>query len=264
MVLLVATNNISYTGYATFATSEEVRSAVNVASADNAFKMLGDGAQICIAVEIDDFITYYHRIVKAGALVDVQEIYCADPGQDNVIVKFNSFDDLLSARSSPETFFVEKKNTGYYFFPSNYVMPGGEVQCTQSFQQRYCPSIYYHLTKSQMAGAGLACCANYQLTAEQQKAINELKSGKPSALASPFEFIFSTTGIIVSIIVIIFIVIVSSLIVMKPKAKKPLEKNPLEDYVAQIREQGYRDEDIRNSLLQSGWPEETVEDALKR
>jgi hypothetical protein len=56
---------------------------------------------------------------------------------------------------------------------------------------------------------------------------------------------------------IVLVVIISSLVVMRPK-------NPLLDYVKTTRSQGYNDEDIQNTLMQSGWDEKTVNDAMKK
>ena len=256
MIILLVSNTPSYTGYATFATSDEARAVIDIIAADNSLQLLGEGAQICIAVEISNETAYYYRLAKTAGSVDTAEIYCADPGQDNIIVKLNSYDDLLSVRSDPKAFAMEKKNTGYYIFPSNYVQAGGELQCTEAFQQNYCAPFYYYLTKSDLAGMDLACCANYDLTAEQKAKIDQLKTGKPKETLFPAEFLFSTTGVISAIAVIIAIVIVVSLLVTKPK-------NPLIDYVKSTRSQGYADEDIKNTLLGSGWDEKTIDGALK-
>ena len=258
IIALIANNGSLPTGYATFATQEQVRSQINSLSADSATQLLAPGTQICAVVEIDDSTTYYYKLTKTGDIMDVAEQYCADPAQDSVIIKFNSYDDLASASQNPKLFVTEKLNKGYYIFPSNYIPVGGaNVQCTSSFQEKYCVSLYKYFTSSEIAGTGLACCANYELTAEQKAKIQEIKTGKTGALESPMDFLFSTTGIIIVIVVIIAIVIISSLVVMKPK-------NPLIEYVHSTRSQGYRDEDIKNSLLESGWDEKTISDALKK
>ncbi len=257
LLFLLFINNPTLTGHATFATKEEARAVVNVMSADNSLKLLGEGAQLCVVVEIDQNTTYYFSLTKTGSIVDIQERYCADPGKDNVIVKFNSYDDLLSARGNPETFFFERKNSGYYLFRSNYIEDGGNLKCTQSFQQRYCAPFYYYLDSNDLASENLICCANYQLTAQQQRQIENLKSGKESTLQSPMEFIFSTTGLIIIISIIVLIIIITSLVVMKPK-------NPLSDYVHKVKSQGYDDDQIKDMLLQSGWDQQTIDDALKK
>ncbi len=257
MILALIGNNHMPTGYATFASPDQVQTALNVLSTDGSMELLAEGVEICAVVEISSETTYYYSIIKTGPTVDMAEEYCADPGQDNLIIKFNSFDDLLSASKNPKAFIAEKMNTGYYIFPSNYVSIGGESSCPASFQQNYCAALYVDFSKTEIADMGLACCANYELTAEQQAKVDEVKKGKAGSLQSPMDFLFSTTGIIIIIMVIIFIVIVSSLVVLKPK-------NPLVEYVHTTRMQGYADEDIKNSLVQSGWDEKTIDDALTK
>jgi len=257
LMIITLLNQPAYTGYATFATPEETLAVVNVLAADNSLQLMGERAQLCLVVEIDNATTYYYRLVKTGGIVDVNENYCADPGQDNIIIKFNSYDDLLAARSNPVTFIQERRNTGYYIFPSNYVEQGGVLKCTQSFQQNYCAPFYYYSTSTDLAQLDLACCANYELSPEQLAKVEQLKTGKPpSGMQSPLTFLFSTTGIMIAIIFIVVIVIVSTLIATRPK-------NPLIDYVKTTKAQGYSDENIKNALAQSGWDEKTINDALK-
>lgn len=260
MIIVVITNNPGLpTGYATFATKDQVLSKINSISADSSMQLLAPGTAICAVVEVDNETTYYYKLAKIGDSMDVTEQYCADPEQDILILKFNSYDELASASQNPKLFITEKRNTGYVFFPSNYVTTGGNVQCTASFQQKYCVALYKYFTSSEIAGTGLACCANYELTAAQKAKIQEIKTGKKSTTESPMDFLFSTTGIIIVIIVIIAIVIVSSLVVMRPKHTI----NPLLEYVTSTRMQGYSDEDIKNSLKDSGWDDKTIADALK-
>ncbi|MBW3022584.1 hypothetical protein KY308_00585 [Candidatus Woesearchaeota archaeon] len=256
LFLFVLNENPAITGHATFATSPEVNAVLSTLSRDNSLLLLQDGAEICVVVEVDELSTYYFDLIKSGQSVSVQESYCADPLNDNLIFKFNSYDDLLEFNSDPVSFIQDKKNIGYYIFPSNYVITGGEVLCTPDFQKKYCVAPYYYFTESQLRTAGMDCCAGYELTAEDEARINELK-GKQGILEIPLEFLKSTTGIIVMIGAAVFIVIIASLIMVKPK-------NPLEGYVSSVRSQGYADEDIKRALLDSGWDEKTIDDALKQ
>ena len=162
---------------------------------------------------------------------------------------------MLAFNSNPSAFIKEKQNTGYYIFPSNYVQIGGDVACSESFQKNYCVLLYYHLSKGEIAETTLVCCANYELTDEETAMINELKKGKIGILEAPLKFLTTTTGIIVAIGLILFIVIISALIMVKPK-------NPLLDYVNSARTQGFSDEDIKQALMDGGWDEKSVMDAL--
>ena len=257
MVLLMLSSPAQITGHATFATKSEVKAAINVIAGDNALKLLDEGAEICVITDIDEETTYSHALVKTGNTIQVREEYCGNPGQDNIIIKFNSYDDLLDSKSDPENFFINKKNEGYYIFRSNYVSEGGQLSCSSSFQETYCPAAYYYLSSSQMASAELACCANYELTDEEEVLINEMKAVRTTSSFSPVDFIFSTTGVIIVIISIILVVVIASLLIMQPK-------NPISDYVENARKQGYDDYAIKNALTQAGWDEKTINQALKK
>lgn len=256
MIILVLNNGINYTGFATFASETQVGAAISDLTSNTALGLLGDNAKICIVTEMDDLTTYYHNIVNSGIL-SVQNEYCADPGQDNVIIKFNSYDDLVEAGANPKTFILEKQNTGYYTFPSNYIQTGGSPQCTQSFQQKYCGPFFYYFTKTELSKMDLACCANYELSPEQEATLNLLKGKKPVNLNTITEFLFSTTGVIIAIIGIVFIIVIASLVMIKPK-------NPLSDYVKNTRAQGYDDEQIKELLRQSGWDDKVISGAFKK
>ena len=256
ILLFTLSDKPAITGFATFASGSEVRNVVSQISSLDEFSLLKEGTQLCAVIEISNETAYYYKITKTGEIVSYEEKYCADPNQDNIIVKFNSYDSLLQFQANPADFVKTKKNTGYYVFPSNYVQQGGDVACSATFQKNYCPALYYDLKKSDMANLGLVCCANYELTADENAAIASLKKTKGGTLESPFTFLFSTTGIIVVIGAILFIVVISALIMVKPK-------NPLVDYVASVRTQGYSDEDIKKALINSGWEQKTIDDALK-
>jgi hypothetical protein len=69
---------------------------------------------------------------------------------------------------------------------------------------------------------------------------------------------FSAQQALITVIgLVVVIILISSFLIAKPK-------NPLSGYVKATRSQGYRDEDIRATLLHSGWDEKTVDDALKK
>ncbi len=254
IITLVHEGSPSFTGMATFATNEQTRAVVNVLKADSAARLLGEGAEICLVVDIDNQTTYYYQLVKSGNLLDVQETYCADSGQDNVIINVNSYDDLLSARQNLRDFIIEKRNTAYYLFPSNYIQPAGEVQCTPSFQQRYCGALYKYFTSSQLASRDMVCCANYELSPEQRSALTEIRRGKEEAAAP---FFFSTTGIMIIISVIVAVIIVLTIVLTRGKS-------PLDEYIEKTKKQGYADEQIMNYLVQSGWPAEEVAKVLRK
>ncbi|MEM4337143.1 MAG: hypothetical protein QXG86_04010 [Candidatus Woesearchaeota archaeon] len=255
LFLVIIHEKPTITTLATYATSPEVKSVIDVLAQDNSLKLLGEGAPICIVVEIDNQTTYYFNISRRDNFVSVEEKYCADPDQDNIIIKFNSYEDLLLLKSNPQKFIKEKRNKGYYIFPSNFVKEGGEVACDYQFQKNYCPPLYYHFNKREIAETTLVCCANYELTEEEKALIKSLKKEKLGILEAPLEFITTPTGVILVTGGILFIIILTALIIIKPK-------NPLLDYVSSAKRQGFSEEQIKQALIEGGWDEATVNEAL--
>ena len=159
MIVSLIYNNSPLTGFASY--SGGINDAIANLTSEQSFKLLGDGAFFCVVVETGNETTKYYEVAKYEGEAYVKESYCADPGQNNVIIKFNSYNDLLEAVQNPEKFIVEKRNTGYYIFPSNYVSYGGAAACSPSFQQKYCGALYAYFSSSEIGALGLPCCAQY-------------------------------------------------------------------------------------------------------
>ena len=163
MILALINSRPEISGFSTFATQENVSGLIKGMTLDRSFEFLSNGARICIVVEIDNQTIYYYNMTKFNDSAIINQFYCADPGQDNLILKFNSYDSLLEAKNYPKWFISQKRNIGYYIFPSNYISPGGQVNCTPQFQEKYCGALYAFFRKSSdIAGLALPCCANYR------------------------------------------------------------------------------------------------------
>jgi len=159
--VFLLTKNIPIAGSA-FISPEKVGLVVKDMASSKALGLLGENSSICLVVETDKSATYYFSIAKGENSPIIKNEYCADPGQDNVIIKMNSFDSLLEARHNPKWFAINRRNTGYYMFPSNYVMKGGEINCTAKFQMNYCEALQEILEPEEMSGLQLQCCAEYK------------------------------------------------------------------------------------------------------
>jgi len=196
-------SNPSLTGFASMQSYENVSSTILGFANDKSFEYLGDKALFCFVVEMDNKTTYYYELVKYNGELYIKESYCADPLGNRVIIKFNSYDDLIEFRNSPKQFITEKRNSGYYIFPSNYVNKGGSVKCMPDFQQKYCGAFYHYFQSSELNAMGLSCCANYQFT--------------PTGMAFIFgDFIKSSE---IFLIILVVIIIVMLLISRKKKIK---------------------------------------------
>ena len=157
-------SNMAVTGYASYPAKPSESEISSMLVSVKSFSYLGEGAVACILVQMDSNTIYHYEISKKEGRPSVADFYCGDPGQDNVIIKINSYDDWTALRENPKLFMVEKRNTGYYIFPSNYVMQGGDVKCSADFQQKYCGALYAYFTSSQLSALGAPCCASFTPT----------------------------------------------------------------------------------------------------
>lgn len=160
MIIGLLHNNILYTGHATLEDNRTAEQVMNDFASHKAFKMLGNNALFCIVIQNGTERDYFVVAKHEGEML-IKKEYCADPGKDNVIVKFNSYQDFYEAASDPKDFIINKRNTGYYIFPSNYVLPGGEVQCKYYFQMGYCRGLHGLFDGREISALGLPCCADF-------------------------------------------------------------------------------------------------------
>ena len=209
MALSLLNNHPHISGFATEVISteraefkEEMDAVVSTLRFEKSLKYLGENSDICIVIE-EQNRTYSYDMKKINDSVDISEAYCAAPNQNNVIIKFNSYKDLLDSKSKPRWFIKERRNTGYYIFPSNYVLQGGEINCTADFQQKYCGVLYSYLSSSEMSSMGLGCCASHIFT--------------PAGLAYTFDVSVSEN---IWTYVILFTGIIVTLLVLSRKKKK--------------------------------------------
>jgi hypothetical protein len=254
IILNLYGNNAPITGYAV-RSSSDVLIDLQIIAANDAFKVLGSGAKICAVVEMDQNTTYYYEITKTDGSFAPQIKYCADQSNDAVIIKLNSYDDFASFKSDSSAFLSGKINTGYYFFPSKYMQPGGAVNCDAEFQQRYCAAAQFFWTKEQLRSVQLGCCADYTLPADVQEEIENLKSGvveKPETLVN-------ITNVIITVVLLAVLV---ALVLMLLTKKKPKINPEIKEYVDNSRAQGFADDQIREALMQSGWKEKDIDNIL--
>ncbi len=254
IILNLYGNNASITGYVA-RSSGDVLIDVQIVAASDAFKMLGEGAKICAVVEMDKNTTYYFEIKKTAGSFVPESKYCADPSNDALTIKFNSYDDFTNFKSDPAAFLGSKQNTGYYFFPSKYIQSGGAINCDAEFQQRYCAAAQFFWTKEQLTSLQLDCCANYALPADVENQIKTLKTG---AVEKPATLI-NTTNLIIT--VVLLAVLVALVLILLTK-KKPKISPEIKEYVDNSRAQGFTNDQIREALMQSGWKEKDINNML--
>ncbi len=236
--------------------SSDVQVDLQVIASGDAFKVLGSGAKICTVIEMDANTTYYYELVKNNGAFTPEFKYCADPSNNAIIIKFNSYENFESFKSDPASFLANQRNTGYYLFPSKYVQSGGTISCDAEFQQMYCGAAYFEWSKEQMRSVQLGCCADYALPADVENEIETLKTGtvqKPATLINLTNLIITIALLAVFVILVIFLL---------TKKKQPKINTELKLYVDNSRGQGYTDDQIKESLVQSGWQGNDIDKAL--
>lgn len=254
---------LSHTGYVVDVpprSPDDVLVDIKIMAADNALKLLDTGTTICVVVEMNNETTYYYELTKTDSLVDVSYKYCAEPGQDNIIIKFNSYGALQRFKESPKNFIKEMQNIDYYIFPSNYVAPGGAVNCNLDFQSKYCGASLYYFSSDELREIKLDCCADYSLSLEKERLMKQLKLGKAAIEEKPFFLTgIGITVIVLALLAMILIGGISAAMIRKPKIEPALK-----DYIENLLLQGYPEEQIKQALLDVGWEEKKVDLAVSK
>ncbi len=182
------------TGYSVHENYEDSESIIKSFGSHRAFEYLGEGAIICFVVEEENRTSYY-EFAKFGDEALIEERYCADNLQNNIIIKFNSREALVAAAENPNSFIKNQRNIGYYILPSNYVRIGGQLECTPEFQQRYCGAMYGIFgSDKDIAILPLPCCANYRFT----------PSGMAFGIGTATGF-FLPLGVLLLVIIVLFV-----------------------------------------------------------
>ena len=214
--------------------------------------LIATGARVCVVLELEDG-TYYFDILKTAEFFESAVRYCADPGQDNLIIKFNSYEAFSAFLSDPVAVLTTRQNIDYFIFPSNYVAAGGAVNCVPAFQSAFCAAAQLRLSAARLRELGLGCCADYVPSAEQAALLAQLRK------APVFEFPLPRPPIaLIVVLVVVLAGLALGLVLLKirKRAKLPAE---LVDYVRNALDAGYTKDEIRAALEQAGWKSEVVE-----
>lgn len=260
IVFSLLIGHASITGYATLPGPDELRNQV----ADFVNKVppsvLVKKASSCIVIEENGYQSY--EVNKSGSELFVTRRYCAEDSDKDLIIKFNGYDAFLNTKDNPDSLF-ENHGKDFWLFKSAKLGSGGTPVCDEDFRTKFCAASYYYLTKSQME-TQLSCCADYELTEEEQQILDQLRSARKKLL-SPKSI--ADVGLLVIVFSLTAVgLLVTTFVVLHSRAKKRMKSAKVEElkgYVTQSLQSGFSSQQIRETLTSAGWKQEDIEEAFK-
>ncbi len=202
-------------------------------------------SNVCLVVGMEQAAKYSYEIIKIGEAIAVtssSDLYCKGQDQEDFIIYYPTYEKLKEHLDSIPTLSQLKAasdGTNFYLYPSKQVLPGSTLANPKEFNAKF----------------GIVMRKN--LKSSEIQAILNPKTAEERAAASIFSYtLYFVIGIIVLILVIVILIFT--------KAKKPeiAEDLELTAYLKSALAQGYGQEQIVQTLVQSGWPEQKVRLAL--
>ncbi|MBW2999384.1 hypothetical protein KY339_01820 [Candidatus Woesearchaeota archaeon] len=248
-------------------------------------------ANICFLIQFPEF-AYSYDIEKLGPLVTVTNSrysrYCDGAENEDFIIKYVTYEKFLihSVNIDLADFKGGGKGEYFYYIPSKFMMPGGDVDCNLEFRERYCGAMYYYMKERELDLFGLDCCEEDELStemlqlanqageqreliAEQQAQAVEESSTVVSVLMSDL-FIFSIIGVALLVLVVagIFVFRIEKRrkseagLVAEKKEGEIGQNNEIKRYIESTLAMGYTREQVKQALKNQGWPEDKLNEYL--
>lgn len=216
-------------------------------------KNVGDGAEVCLLIDFGSNNVKSFDLYKDGGVVEVTEskysTYCNNnpnnEGSEDFVIQYVDYASFKDHVASPtcDKFKSNGQGTDFYYLPSEFVKPGGDLVCNRILQLRYCPSIRQCLKNSEMAKMGLSCCI-------EKKGLYRIPG------FGTWQFYFSTIGFFIILFSAIF------LILHFKHKEEQIEKKESTYYASQVEEYilagfktGHPEEEIHQKLIDAGWDE---------
>jgi len=218
------------------------------------FKSIGSGAKICVNVKISDDEIRGYKIRKAGDLFKVtqSESYCEGSGNEDVVITFESYGALLSAKKLDglEYFKLPSTEENVKLWQSKFIRVGGLVKQNEEFNNRYCKFLTDNFD-SDLRIWGINCVVDEE---------------KPNALLGFFGKFWwmLLIGLFVVAIGFVGVILYNN---RDTSDDDEIEQETLEQlhmYIENSRKLGYGDYKIRDALIESGWDHTTVKAAFEK
>lgn len=244
--LLVVNSADKLTGMAVLETKENVQAQVQQLANKLDFLNSVAEANMCLLIKMDAATTYSYKIEKLGSVIDVKpatELYCDGLDNEDFVFSYISYDAFLQhVNGNPtfENFKATGDGTNFYVLPSKYIEKGMTVKNTAEFETKF-GTIFNKFSAAEKTQFLTVP------TAPQERGVTA---------AFPMSYIYFGS---------IFILAVIVLVLLLPKLmKKPAidETLQLVTYVKSALAKGYTEENIKESLIGSGWKEEAINNAI--
>lgn len=201
---------------------------------------------LCLIVNVDANTKYSYEIVKVGEAIAVtasDSLYCKGQNNEDFVVSYINYDKLKQHITSPPTFEQLRQTsdgTNFYVLPSKQVLAGSTLANPQEFNDKF----------------GTVLRNNFA-SEEVDALLNPTTAGTEQAV-SYASYVFYLVAGLLALVVTILVLVFSH-------AKKPAIKENLEltAFIKSSQAQGYQQEQIYQSLIQSGWKEEEIQQAFK-
>ena len=188
-------------------------------------------ADVCFVINIAENIQYSYKVSKRDTSVEITDspLYCDGAKAEDFIIGYINYDSFKNHVSDTSCSDFKKGNTkDFYLYLSKFVKAGGDISCTTEFRDKYCASLYYCLSESEMASQGLECCLDLP---ESQKP-TALQAARAGVNANERESSPSTRGagsagsfiMIAAIALIVVVVLGGGVFFVLEMKKKPDSK----------------------------------------
>jgi hypothetical protein len=260
----------NYTGNIVFQIGDEATLEDKVGEFANKMPLTryaGDGAHICLLIDVGNNEVYSFQIFKNNGNIEVTPSpysrYCENDvnntGSEDFVIKYVDYDSFIDNYENPtcDKFVNNGNGEDFYYLQSEFMKPGGIPVCNDLFRERYCSAVAQCISNREMHLKGLDCCI-------ERKGIYALPS-----FFWDIKILVITAGVL-----LILIVLTGGLVVHKLTKLRELEKTrkemlskgqkQLEKYVKDTKDQGFRREMVEKHLLSLGWKKEDIDKAFEK
>ena len=276
LIFVMKTHGPSITGFAVYDSSEAQQLLETAIESSSFFEQVPQ-TNFCVMIKGGEEV-HSLDITKSGSSAIVRETrdMCDGVEREDLIVKFNSYDDFKEIMENPSTNAIMSGRAGekYYILESKFVEKGGNVLCDEIFKERFCGAALQFGTSEQLIEGDLSCCLG-KLTAAQQKLLDEhlgLGEFADETVAKPEKTFLTITNLIafLFIIIIVFITVAGTInnkrhkqMTMK-KAEEVLrtKTESLKKYIHDALDNGYSATQIEGHLKENGWEENILSAAF--
>ena len=258
------------TGLVTYGTQDEVQQQVeSFVAAFPPLRFSGEGANMCLLIDLGYDSFYAYAIQKSGNQVTVTPIPSMDcGGQRDFVMKF--------VNPACGEFLVGGHGEQFWYLASRMWPQGGSPTCNAEFQQKYCTALYYCGEPADLSSA-LSCCSKDQLTpAQQTLAASAAQSGidknargpKSAVLESPLSNMKAILAWGLGVLIVIALVMGALLLMRKEQGAHEIKKEDvsaqtLREYIKSTHAAGFSEGEIASELRQKGWPEDMIDANLQ-